>query len=97
MTFARALRMFIAIALLSAQQAALAHQVWHLGDQGKLPAQKQLCTQHEALGTVSGGLDSPLVPMLGEAPTDFPDCIVALAAASAPGLAPSSRGPPALL
>ena len=97
MLLMRALRIFIALALLSAQHAALAHQIWHLGDQGKLPAQNQLCSQHEALGTVAGALDCPLLPSPGEAQENFLYCFLALPAATTLGLAPSSRGPPTLL
>lgn len=97
MTFVRTLRIFIAFALLGAQHAALAHQIWHIGDQGKQPSQSQLCAHHEALGTVAGVLDCPLLPALGEAPADFLLRFSALPAATTPGLAPSSRGPPTLL
>jgi hypothetical protein len=90
----RALRIFIALALLSAQHAALAHQIWHLADKGKLPAQNQLCSQHEALGTVAGALDCPLLPLHGETPSEFRFLSTELPAADLPGLAPSSRGPP---
>ena len=94
MILVRALRIVIALALLSAQHAALAHQIWHLGDQGKLPAQNQLCSQHDALGTVAGALDCPLMPMLGETPAEFLFRSTEQPAADLPGLAPSSRGPP---
>jgi hypothetical protein len=97
MTFVRILRIFIALALLNAQHAALAHQIWHLGDHGTQPAQKQLCDQHEALGTVAGALDCPIVLFAGESPSDFLHRTAALPSATTPGLAPSSRGPPTLL
>jgi len=97
MTLVRILRIFIALALLSAQHAALAHQIWHLGDPGKLPAQNQMCAQHEALGTVAGGLDCPFVPMQSDAPAGFVLRSTELPAAALPGRAPSSRGPPTLL
>ena len=96
MNLSRALRVFFALALLSAQHAALSHEVWHLGKHGPQPAQKQLCDQHEALGTVAGALDSPVVPVACERPADFLFPSLAHAAASRPWLAPSSRGPPAL-
>lgn len=93
----RLLRILLALLLLSAQHAALAHQIWHLGDKKSQPAQQRLCDQHEALGTVAGALDgaAPVLPALEAiefacAPSDLP-------AASLPGLAPSSRGPPAFL
>jgi len=97
MTFVRILRIFVALALLNAQHAALAHQIWHLGDHGKQPAQNQLCDQHDALGTVAGALDCPIVLFAGELPPDFLHRTTALPSATTPGLAPSSRGPPALL
>ena len=97
MTLVRALRIFLALALLNAQHAALAHQVWHLGDHAKLPAQSQLCDQHQALGTVAGAVDCPIVQSASEAPPDFLYRSVNLPVAATPGLAPSSRGPPTRL
>jgi hypothetical protein len=94
MNLARSLRLLLALALLNAQHAALAHPVWHLGDHGTQPAQNQLCDQHQALGTVAGALDCAIVQLSGEAPADFPYRSVDLPAATTPGLAPSSRGPP---
>jgi len=94
MAFTRTLRIFIALALLSAQQAALAHQIWHTGDPDKRPAQNQLCAHHEALGTVAGALDCPLLPMLDGAPAAFLCRSAAFPVATMPGPAPSSRGPP---
>jgi hypothetical protein len=97
MGLARGLRIFLALVLLNAQHAALAHQIWHLGNHDTLPAQGQLCDQHEALSTVAGALDCPLALFEGGTPSGFLYCSVALPAATTPGLAPSSRGPPALL
>ena len=97
MNLARGLRIFLALALLNAQHAALAHQVWHLGDHGMQPAQNKLCDQHQALGTVAGALDCPIVQFPGEAPADFLYRSVERPAATAPGLAPSCRGPPTRL
>jgi len=91
-----ALRILFALALLSAQHAALAHQIWHLGDHSTQPAQKQLCDQHEALGAVAGAVDCPIAAAAVEATPDVQRCFVALPAAATPGLAPSSRGPPTL-
>jgi hypothetical protein len=96
MNLAHSLRIFLALALLNAQHAALAHQVWHLGDYGTQPAQNQLCDQHQALGTVAGALDCPIVQPSGEARADFLYRFPELPALTAPGLAPSSRGPPPL-
>ena len=96
MKVARALRILLALALLSAQQASLSHQLWHLVDHGSQPAQQLLCDQHDALGTVAGALDSPVVPVACERPAEILFHSLAHPAASMPGLAPSSRGPPAL-
>jgi hypothetical protein len=97
MSFVRALRIFLAFTLLSAQQVALAHQIWHLGDHDTQPAQNQLCDQHDALGTVAGGLDCPIALIAGKSPSAIFYRTASLPAVSTPGLAPSSRGPPTLL
>jgi len=95
--FRRAARFLIALALLAAQQTALAHQIWHLGKQDSQPGQSQLCEQHHALATVAGALDCGS----SDAPLHAPDVIVhsliELPAAVLPPLAPLSRGPPSLL
>ena len=93
----RAARLLIAIALLMAQQAALAHQVWHLGKQDSQPAQSQLCEQHQALATVAGALDcaSPDPPFIATRDTPLP--FVALAVTPAPRVVAVSRSPPELL
>ena len=90
----RVARLLIALALLAAQQAALAHQVWHLGNQDSQPAQSQLCEQHHALATVAGALDCALPDAPFVAMRDAPLAVVARAAAPAPRIAPASRGPP---
>ncbi len=89
-----AARLLFAVALLLAQQAALAHQIWHAGTSDAQPAQGQLCEKHAALSTVAGALDCaslelPVVP-------NFEDRLVVLPkpAALAPALAPTSRSPP---
>jgi hypothetical protein len=97
MTLARSLRILLALALLGAQQLALAHQIWHAGKASSQPAQEQLCVQHDALGTVAGALDAPIALVAGAAPAEFSRPSVALPSAATPGLAPSSRGPPAFL
>lgn len=96
MKLARAVRLLIAVALLAAQQAALGHQIWHLGKQDSQPAQSQLCEQHEALATVAGALDCASSGTTAAAADDVPLPFVALLAAAAPRLAPASRGPPPL-
>jgi hypothetical protein len=97
MRLARSLRILLAFALLGAQQVALAHQIWHIGKHGPQPAQEQLCDQHEALATVAGAVDAPAALLAGPASADFSIQSAALPTAATPGLAPSSRGPPAFL
>lgn len=97
MMLVRVLRLLLALALLSAQNAALSHQVWHFGDLDSQPAQKQLCDQHEALATVAGAVDAPVVLPCAVLPEEFSPRHTALPSADTPGLAPSSRGPPAFL
>lgn len=96
MSFARPLRILLALSLLCAQQLALAHQVWHLGDKSGQPAQKQLCDKHEALGTVAGALHGSAVTQVADAPAGFVVSCACVPAASTPGSIPSSRGPPSL-
>jgi hypothetical protein len=97
MSLGRVLRVLLAAALLSAQHAALAHGIWHSIDAKSQPAQKQLCGQHDALGTVAGAVDSSAVTASSESPAAPEFHGVTLPAAKSPGLAPSSRGPPAFL
>ena len=97
MSVGRSLRILLALLLLSAQHAAFAHQIWHLGDKSSQPAQQRLCDQHGALGSVAGALDCAMAQLPGEAPADFSFRFVNLPAAALPGLAPSSRGPPSFL
>ena len=96
MKAARALRLFLALVLLSAQQAALSHQLWHLGDKVAQPAQGQLCHQHAALDTVAGAVDCPAQQFSAGTAADFNVRLLAPLAATKRGLAPSSRGPPTL-
>jgi hypothetical protein len=97
MTLARALRILLALALLGAQQLALSHQIWHYGKQGPEPFQEQLCSHHDALGTVAGAVDAPLAPVLCVARAEISFQHASLPSATTPGLAPSSRGPPSFL
>ena len=89
-----AARLLIAIALLMAQQAALAHQIWHLAKQDSQPAQSQLCEQHQALATVAGALDCASLDSPFVATPDAPLAFVAPAVTPAPRLAAVSRSPP---
>src|SRR3954468_16676477 len=103
---ARTWRLFLAVALLCAQQSALAHQIWHFASkagvpQAAAPAQSDrqgtdpLCNQHAALGDVVGAL-SGKVPLVRASEALRGRLIPSQAqTASIAGLAPSSRGPPA--
>jgi hypothetical protein len=93
----RALALFLVLALLGAQQAALAHQLWHALEKKATPSQSQLCLHHGALDTVAGAVDAPAAALAAAAPVEAVSPAIALPAARAPGLAPSSRGPPSLL
>ena len=89
--------LLLALALLAAQQGALAHDVWHAAGAGQSQQQDKLCPLHDALGTVVGALDAPLAgPLLlklaSETPAFEPGSELFLAAPL-----PSSRGPPARL
>ena len=96
MTPGRALRILLALLLLSAQHAALSHAVYHVDERGLPAEQKPLCDQHDALGTVAGALDGAHLPLAAVVPPVPICCCADLPAASTPGLAPSSRGPPTL-
>ncbi len=93
----RAARLLVAVAMLMAQQAALAHQVWHLAKQDSQPAQSQLCEQHQALATVAGALDCASLDAPFVATRDAPLPFVAPAVTHAPRVAAVSRSPPELL
>ncbi len=97
MSIARPLRILLALMLLCAQQLALAHQVWHLGDRSGQPAQQQLCDKHDVLGTVGGALNGAAITLVADAPAGFTVSCACLPAASTPGFIPTSRGPPSLL
>lgn len=104
----RLARFFLAAAFLAAQAAGVAHQAWHdvapfvahadeAAGEGKAPQKTLLCDFHTALSTVLGALS-------GSSHAAAPDAQPALAfspadvsVAGLSGLAPRSRGPPALL
>jgi hypothetical protein len=93
-----AARFLIAIALLTAQQAALAHQIWHFAKQdSQPPAQSLLCEQHHALATVAGALDCASSDVTLDAPDVVVHSLVERPAAVLPLRTPVSRGPPSLL
>ena len=93
----RTARFLVAVALLAAQQAALGHQIWHSGKQDSKPAQGQLCEQHHTLATVAGALDCATLDTPLVVTHDAPLPIVERRDAPAPGIAPTSRGPPVRL
>ena len=98
--FARLGRLVLVLAVLLAQQTALAHQYWHASnstasaDAKKAPKGDTLCDLHDLLGTVlglaAGAAQTPACLSLAE-----PDFIaVAAIVRQAAVLAPHSRGPP---
>jgi hypothetical protein len=90
-------RLLLALALLLAQQIALAHQAWHAGNDDSQPARNPLCEQHAALATVAGALDCAQAIAPAVACADILPMVVAPSGAMAPRLAPTSRSPPPLL
>ena len=93
-------RALLIVAVLLAQQTALAHQYWHASkpalsaDSSKTPKGDRLCNLHDLLGTVlgvaSGAAQTPAFLALGE--PGF--TVAAPAVREATVLAPRSRGPP---
>jgi len=65
-------RLIVILALLLAQRAGLAHELWHLQPDAGEPAQKTLCDFHDVLGAVLGGADAPanalVLEQFGDAP-----------------------------
>jgi hypothetical protein len=88
-------RVLVIVALLLAQRAAFAHELWHLDAANGDPAQQTLCDFHDALGVVVGGADAPSatapVPHEPHAPAASDPAQLP----GAPGLIPGSRDPPA--
>ena len=97
MLLRRAARLLIAIALLVAQQSALAHQIWHAGKQDSQPAQGALCEQHAALAAVAGAVDCASPDAAVSAPDHTHCWQLVLPTAPSSSWAPLSRGPPSLL
>jgi hypothetical protein len=90
----------LAVALLAAQQSALAHAVWHAGSassQSQDKDQSRLCDLHSALGSVLGLLGGKAVVPLAVLPQITPFDERALPAPRFRACSPLSRGPPALL
>lgn len=88
-------RVLVIVAMLLAQRAAFAHELWHLDAAKGDPAQQTLCDFHDALGTVLGAADAPFaasaLPHATQAPAVFDPAHLS----EAPGLAPGCRDPPA--
>jgi hypothetical protein len=97
--FGRMARFLLVIAVLLAQQTALAPQYWHaakatVSADAKTPKGDRLCGLHDLLGTVlgvaSGAAQAPALLALGE-----PDFTAAASAVrEAALLSPHSRDPP---
>lgn len=98
-----------ALLLLVAQQGALTHEIWHAAKAGsaeltlageqKSPDSKKnrLCDLHSALGSVLGAVSTVVAAAPLELGIGAEFIAVEAPAASLSPLAPSSRGPPALL
>jgi hypothetical protein len=97
--FGRMARFLLVIAVLLAQQTALAHQYWHaakatVSADAKTPKGERLCGLHDLLGTVlgvaSGAAQAPAFLALGE-----PDFTAVATAVREPALlSRHSRDPP---
>lgn len=92
------LRFFLVLAVLLAQQTALAHQYWHAA---KAPAEKtqpakgdKLCDLHDLLGTVLGVAAGTLVDAQFLALSQPRGTAYAVAIREASPFAPHSRDPP---
>jgi len=93
-------RVLLVVAVLLAQQTALAHQYWHASkpvlsaDAQKAPKGDRLCNLHDLLGTVlgvvGGSLQAPALLELDHAVF----AAVATQSREAATLAPHSRDPP---
>ena len=100
-------RLLLVVALLFAQAAGIAHQVWHDAGMlaaaendsadGKAPSKNLLCDFHIALASVLGAMhgDAPAIDAI--APLQAAFIAVDVPAARLSALAPRSRAPPALL
>ena len=106
MGLSRTWRFLLIAALLLAQQSSLVHQIWHgsagaasvalqpSGDAGK---GNPLCDQHAALKSVLAALNGFACPVVLVEVSALRAPVTTVPAPSLPGLAPSSRGPPAFL
>ena len=98
---AKLARLFLVAALLVAQQAAIAHGVWHSA--GGAPDKfagaeiKLLCDQHSALATVLGAVGNAQAAAPASAQRAAAVAAPPPACARAALLSPSSRDPPSRL
>lgn len=96
-----AARVLLVLAVLLAQHAALAHELWHAGgvpssQDSKSPLGKNLCHLHDLLGNVLGGVSVAKLPLALLSFSDVGFFAVNYRTAGTRPLAPQSRGPPAL-
>ena len=98
---AKLARLLLLVALLAAQQAAIAHGLWHAAggapDQVPPAESGQLCDQHSAFGTVLGALGNALPASIAGPPRAAAVAALPRAGAPATPFAPSSRDPPSRL
>jgi hypothetical protein len=106
MGLSRTWRFFLIAALLLAQQSSVVHQIWHgsagaaslalqpSGDAGK---GNPLCDQHAALKAVLAAINGAACPVVLAEVVAVHPLAPTLPSPSLPGLAPSSRDPPAFL
>jgi hypothetical protein len=92
-------RVFLIIAVLLAQQTALAHDFWHAagaqaGADAKPGKANKLCDLHDLLGTVLGAVHTVPQGVDLVALKDVCAALIAAAAPASPPLAAHSRGPP---
>ena len=88
----------LALALLAAQQQALAHALWHAANpasQSQDEGQARLCDVHSALGSVLGGVGSSAPAALAVDPQATHFAARSVAAPRFSPCSPLSRGPPA--
>jgi len=103
-------RVLLVMALLLAQQTALAHQLWHAAfgvpqatatvadnEPSGSAFQEGLCDRHSALGTVLGALTGAAALSLAAVPPETQFTAPRLPAASLAAPAPASRDPPVSL
>ena len=91
----------LVLAVLLAQQTALAHELWHASggeaaQDSKSAVGKKLCGLHDLLGTVLGAIGVAKLPLALLSFSDVGFVAARHRAAESRPLAPQSRGPPAV-